>query len=76
MWSLYVAMIVECSIEILLNVVIILFNNLLSVYYPFSDRVGLPLHNIHSPFLSVMNIFFVDLKFCHIHFQVQLVVIP
>ena len=25
---------------------------LLSVYSPFSDRVGLPLHNIPSPFLS------------------------
>ena len=31
---------------------------LLSVYSPFSDRVGLPLHNIPSPFLSVMNMFF------------------
>ena len=29
---------------------------ILSVYSPFSDRVGLPLHNIHSPFLSVMDI--------------------
>ena len=35
---------------------------LLSVYSPFSDRVGLPLHNILSLFLSV------DLKFCHIGF--------
>ena len=41
---------------------------LLSVYSPFSDGVVLPLHNIHSPFLPVMDIFFVDLKFCHIHF--------
>ena len=41
---------------------------LLSVYSPFSDRVRLPLHNIPSPFLSVMDIFFVDLKFCHICF--------
>ena len=41
---------------------------ILSVYCPFSDRVGLPLHNILSPFLSVMAILFVDLKFCHIHF--------
>ena len=43
---------------------------LLSVYSPFSDRVGLPLHNIHnpSPFTSIMDIFFVDLTFGHIHF--------
>ena len=43
---------------------------ILSVYSPFSDRVGLPLHNIHipSPFTSIMDIFFVDLKFGHIHF--------
>ena len=42
------------------------------IYYrvivPFSDRVGLPLHNIPSPFPSVMDIFFVDLKFGHIRF--------
>ena len=30
---------------------------LLSVYSPFADRVGLPLHNILSPFLSVMDDF-------------------
>ena len=38
---------------------------ILSVYSPFSDRVGLPLHNIHipSPFTSIMDIFFVDLCF-------------
>ena len=43
---------------------------ILSVYSPFSDRIGLPLHNIHnpSPFTSIMDIFFVDLKFGHIHF--------
>ena len=43
---------------------------ILSVYSPFSDRVGLPLHNIHnpSPFTSIMDIFFVDLKLGHIHF--------
>ena len=41
---------------------------LLSVYSPFSDRVGLSLYNIPSPLLSVMDIFFVDLKFCHIRF--------
>ena len=43
---------------------------ILSVYSPFSDRVGLPLHNIHnpSPFTSIMDVFFVDLKFGHIHF--------
>ena len=41
---------------------------IVSVYSPFSNRVGLPLHNILSPFLSVMDIFFVDLKFCHICF--------
>ena len=47
-----------------LNIILLL----LSVYSLFSDRVGLPLHNIPSPLLSVMNIFFVDLKFCHIRF--------
>ena len=41
------------------------YSLLLPVYSPFSDRVGLPLHNIPSPFLSVMDIFFVDLKFFH-----------
>ena len=41
---------------------------ILSVYSPFSNRVGLPLHNIPSPFPSVMDICFVDLKFCHIRF--------
>ena len=43
---------------------------ILSDYSPFSDRVGLPLHNIHipSPFTSIMDIFFVDLKFVHIRF--------
>ena len=42
---------------------------LLSVCSPFSDRVGLPLQNIHNPpFTSIMDIFFVDLKFGHIHF--------
>ena len=43
---------------------------ILSVYSPFSDRVGLPLHNIHipSPFTSIMDIFFVNLKFGHIRF--------
>ena len=35
---------------------------LLSVYGPFSNRVGLPLHNILSPFIYVMDIFIVDLK--------------
>ena len=42
---------------------------LLSVYSPFSDRVGLPLHNMPSQFPSVMDIFFVDLKFCYIRFN-------
>ena len=41
---------------------------LLSVYGPFSDRVGLHLHNIPSPFLYIVDIFFVDLKFFHIRF--------
>ena len=43
---------------------------ILSVYSPFSDRVGLPLHNIHipSPFTSIMDIFFADLKFGYIRF--------
>ena len=38
------------------------------LYIPFSDKVGLPLHNIISPFLPVMDILSVDLKFCHIIF--------
>ena len=29
---------------------------ILSVYSPFSDRVGHPLHNIISPFLSVSSL--------------------
>ena len=33
-----------------------------SVYSLFSDRVGLPLHNIISPFLPVMDIFSGDLN--------------
>ena len=43
---------------------------MLSAYSPFSDRIGLPLHNIHipSPFTSIMDIFFVDLKYGHIRF--------
>ena len=43
---------------------------ILSVYSPFYDRVGLPLYNIRipSPFTSIMDIFFVDLKFGHICF--------
>ena len=32
--------------------------HILSVYGVFSDRVGLPLHNIPSPFLSVMRYLF------------------
>ena len=48
-----------------------IFIYVLSVYSPFSDRVGLPLHNIHipSPFPSIMDIFSVDLKFGHIRFH-------
>ena len=43
---------------------------ILSAYSLFSDRVGLPLHNLHipSPFTSIMDIFFVDLKFGHVRF--------
>ena len=43
---------------------------ILSVYSLFSDRVGLPLHNIHIPslFTSIMDIFFDNLKFSHIRF--------
>ena len=39
--------------------------HILSAYSTFSDRVGLPLHKIHipSPFDSIIDIFFVDLKF-------------
>ena len=29
---------------------------LLSIYSPFSDRVGLPLHNIMSPFLHAIDV--------------------
>ena len=36
-------------------------NLLLSVYSPFSDRVGLHLHNIPSPFLPVIYVFSVNL---------------
>ena len=53
-----------------LNYIVQINRYILSVYSPFSDRIGLPLHNIHdpSPFTSIMDIFFVDLKFGHIHF--------
>ena len=34
----------------------LLIDLLLSVYSPFSDRVGLPLYNIMSPFLPVMDV--------------------
>ena len=30
---------------------------LLSVYSPFTDRIGLPLHNIMYPFLPVLDVF-------------------
>ena len=45
--------------------VINIFSDIMHYYRfsPFSNKVGLPLHNIPSPFLSVMDIFFVDLKF-------------
>ena len=36
-----------------------------SVYSQCTNMVGLHLHDILSPFLSVMAIFFVDLKLCH-----------
>ena len=39
------------------------------VFSPFSDRVELPLYNVLSPCLHVMDIFSVDLKFCHIRFN-------
>ena len=39
---------------------------LLSVYSPFSDRAGLPLHKILLPFFPVMDIFSVDLMSCPI----------
>ena len=46
---------------------------LLSVYSPFSDRVGLPLHNIPSPLLSVIDIFFVVVRLSvHVHFNLGL----
>ena len=52
--------------ESLINIILEQFENLifnsqfhiLSVYGVFSDRVGLPLHNIPSPFLSVMRYLF------------------
>ena len=47
-----------------------------SVYSPFSDRIGLPVHNTPSPFLSVMDIFFVNLKFCHIRFYTHVLLGP
>ena len=34
---------------------------LLSVYSPFSGRVGLPLHNILSQFIPVMGVFSINL---------------
>ena len=37
-------------------------------YSPFSERVGLPVHNILSPFLPVMDMFFVDLIVCNVRF--------
>ena len=37
------------------------------VYSPFSDRVELPLHNILSQCIPVIDVF-VDLKFCHVRF--------
>ena len=42
------------------------------VYSPFSDRVGLPLHNIPSTCLAVVEIFSVGLKFGHIRFYTLL----
>ena len=41
---------------------------ILSVYSPFSNRVGLPLHKSLSQFLPVIDIFYVDLKFSHVRF--------
>ena len=51
-------------------IIVVIYVYILSLYYPFSDRVGLPLHNIHIPslFTSIMDIFFVDLKFGHMCF--------
>ena len=54
-----------CSV---LRVFVVLSRCFLYIIGPFSVRVGLPLHNILSPLLSIMDIFFVDLKFCHIRF--------
>ena len=56
--------------ELVLSLSIYIYIYILSVYSPFSDRVGLPLHNIHipSPFSSIMDNFFVDLKLGHIYF--------
>ena len=77
--ALYVARIVSSCFPHVVNVSALsicialrafIYIYILSVYSPFSDRVGLPLHNIHipSPFPSIMDIFFVDLKFGHIRF--------
>ena len=53
----------ECKISLKVQYI-------LSVYSPFSDRVRLSVHNIPSPFLSLMGIFFFDLKFGHICFYI------
>ena len=41
---------------------------ILSVYSPFSDWVGHPLHIILSPLLPVMDIFSIYFKFSHVRF--------
>ena len=41
---------------------------ILSIYSPFSDRVGRPFHNTLSLFFPFVDIISVDLKFCHIRF--------
>ena len=59
--------------SVLINLYIIY---ILLVYSPFSDRVGLPLHNIHipSPFTSVMDILYNTFVFPYVvvcHDQVR-----
>ena len=54
-----------CSLLILYHLIYIY---ILSVYSPFSDRVGRTFHNILYLFPPVMDIFSVHLMVCHIQF--------
>ena len=67
---MHIIILIIVSIGVSRSSVIPVIIYILSVYGPFSDRVGLPFHNIHihSPFPSIMDIFFFDLKLGHIRF--------